>query len=131
LNQESWDTTSYLQLDTRELRRLTALRTRLLPLPRSRWSFLSQHRSGNGPLRRGLLRASYIGAMPQLPQPKAVLFDVNQTLFSLAPVGERMREAGLTKEQDLQVCPTLPLDEPMSHIRLRLQSDAVQPRSRR
>lgn len=37
------------------------------------------------------------------PRPKAVLFDVNQTLFSLDPVGERMRAAGLKGEKDLQL----------------------------
>lgn len=42
---------------------------------------------------------------PPPPRPKAVLFDVNQTLFSLEPVGERMRQAGLAKEQNLQVGP--------------------------
>ena len=49
-------------------------------------------------------------APPALPaptagplRPKAVLLDVNQTLFPLEPLRQRFREVGLHGPQDLEV----------------------------
>lgn len=39
--------------------------------------------------------------------PSAVIFDVNETLFSMEPLLERFRAVGLTGEQDLQVNPII------------------------
>jgi hypothetical protein len=51
-------------------------------------------------------------AQPTGPQrPKAVLLDVNQTLFSLEPLRQRFRDVGLHGPQDLEVC-TLPRISP-------------------
>ena len=45
--------------------------------------------------------ASAVGSCPS--RPKAVLFDVNQTLFPLEPLRQRFREVGLHGAQDLEV----------------------------
>ncbi|KAK9823407.1 hypothetical protein WJX72_002544 [[Myrmecia] bisecta] len=41
-------------------------------------------------------------AAPQRPRPKAIVCDVNGTLVSLDPIGQRMKELGLT-ENDLEL----------------------------
>ena len=37
-------------------------------------------------------------------RPKAVLFDVNETLFSMEPLRERLAQVGLAGPSDLEVC---------------------------